>query len=194
MADYYEILQVSPNAEREVIDAAYRRLARKYHPDVYTGPDAAQRMRELNEAYEALGDPTKRAEYDRARHYTTGQRPRAESRASGRPPPQPRADFSSRRPPDSSLMWTQDETPVTATGQAAFSGRVRNSDDEWSIGNAKVEVTVYYAQGRQAFEFEISVLPRTIPPKGEGRYTATRALPASAERYEAELTWEWVPP
>jgi curved DNA-binding protein len=66
--DYYHTLQVSLDAEREVIDAAYRRLARKYHPDVYTEPDAAERMRELNEAYEVLGDPRKRAEYDRARH------------------------------------------------------------------------------------------------------------------------------
>ena len=63
MKDYFGILQVSPDAEQEVIEAAYRQLARKYHPDVYSGPDAAQRMRELNEAYEVLGDPRKRAEY-----------------------------------------------------------------------------------------------------------------------------------
>ncbi|MBI5054814.1 MAG: DnaJ domain-containing protein, partial [Chloroflexi bacterium] len=48
--DYYEILQVSPNAELEVIEAAYKRLARKYHPDYNESPDAVQRMQELNEA------------------------------------------------------------------------------------------------------------------------------------------------
>jgi hypothetical protein len=67
MPDYYRVLQVDPQAEEEVIEAAYRRLARKYHPDVYAGPDAAERMRELNLAYSVLRDPTKRQEYDEAR-------------------------------------------------------------------------------------------------------------------------------
>ena len=62
MKDYYDILQVSPNAEQEVIEAAYRRLARKYHPDVNRDPNAADRMRELNEAYEVLGGASRRAE------------------------------------------------------------------------------------------------------------------------------------
>jgi len=81
--DYYEILQVSPSAEQEVIEAAYRRLARKYHPDVNPDPAAAQRMRLLNEAFEVLADPQKRAEYDarrsfRARHQAaTSQGPTA---------------------------------------------------------------------------------------------------------------------
>jgi hypothetical protein len=67
MPDYYRVLQVDPQAEEEVIEAAYRRLARKYHPDVYAGPDASERMRELNLAYALLKDPAKRQEYDAAR-------------------------------------------------------------------------------------------------------------------------------
>lgn len=65
--DYYEILQVSPNAEPEVIKAAYRRLARKYHPDIDKSPEAAERMKEINAAYDILSDPAKRAAYDRLR-------------------------------------------------------------------------------------------------------------------------------
>ena len=65
--DYYKILQIDPGAEQEVIEAAYRRLARKYHPDVNKSPDAIQRMQQINVAYEVLRDPAKRAEYDRAR-------------------------------------------------------------------------------------------------------------------------------
>ena len=61
--DYYLILQVQPSADPEVIKAAYRRLARKYHPDVRN--DAAAQMQELNEAYEVLSSPDKRATYDR---------------------------------------------------------------------------------------------------------------------------------
>ncbi|MBM2827043.1 MAG: chaperone protein DnaJ [Dehalococcoidia bacterium] len=67
MADYYETLQVHPSAEPEVIQAAYRRLSLKYHPDVNSSPAAGARMRELNEAYTVLADPIKRALYDRAR-------------------------------------------------------------------------------------------------------------------------------
>ena len=65
--DLYEILQVHPSAEQEVIDVAFRRLARMYHPDVNKSPDANERMKALNLAYEILGDPAKRADYDRQR-------------------------------------------------------------------------------------------------------------------------------
>lgn len=64
--DYYAILQVHPEADKEVIDAAYRRLAAKYHPDVSASPDAAERMKQLNEAYEVLSDPARRMAYDRS--------------------------------------------------------------------------------------------------------------------------------
>jgi curved DNA-binding protein CbpA len=67
--DYYAILQVHPRAEPEVIEAAYRRLTRKYHPDVSGQADAGQRMRELNEAFEVLGDPARRDAYDRHRSF-----------------------------------------------------------------------------------------------------------------------------
>jgi curved DNA-binding protein CbpA len=62
----YEILQVDPRAEPEVLEAAFRRLARKYHPDVSRTADSAQRMKELNAAYQVLRDPARRADYDRA--------------------------------------------------------------------------------------------------------------------------------
>lgn len=65
--DYYVILQVHPKAEKEVIDAAYRRLASKYHPDVSRVSDASERMKQINTAYEVLSDPVKRAAYDAAR-------------------------------------------------------------------------------------------------------------------------------
>ncbi len=65
--EYYAILQVDPQAEPEVIEAAYRRLSRKHHPDVSDEPDAARRMRDLNEAYEVLSDPARRRAYDRRR-------------------------------------------------------------------------------------------------------------------------------
>src|SRR5579859_4391175 len=71
--DYYKILQVDPLAEEEVIEAAYRRLARKYHPDVYAGPDASERMRELNLAYGVVGNVAKRRAYDAIRQRETAR-------------------------------------------------------------------------------------------------------------------------
>ena len=66
--DLYEILQVSSSAEQDVIEAAYRRLARRYHPDVNKSPGAHETMVRLNRAYETLSDPNSRADYDQSRH------------------------------------------------------------------------------------------------------------------------------
>jgi curved DNA-binding protein CbpA len=65
--DPYKTLQVDPEAEDEVIAAAYRRLARKYHPDVAGGAEAVARMAAINAAWEVVGDPIRRAAFDRQR-------------------------------------------------------------------------------------------------------------------------------
>jgi curved DNA-binding protein len=62
--DYYKILGVPRSASQDDIRKAYRRLARKYHPDVSKEPNAEQRFKEINEANEALKDPQRRATYD----------------------------------------------------------------------------------------------------------------------------------
>lgn len=63
--DYYQTLGVSKDASKEDIQKAYRKLARKYHPDVNRSPQAEARFKEINEAHEVLKDPEKRAKYDR---------------------------------------------------------------------------------------------------------------------------------
>ncbi len=63
--DYYEVLGVSKDASQEEIKKAYRSLAKKYHPDVSTDPNATEKFAEIQGAYDCLSDPDKRANYDR---------------------------------------------------------------------------------------------------------------------------------
>ena len=84
LPDLYRILQVDPSAEADVIYAVYRRLARKYHPDVNPSADANRQMQEINMAYEVLGNPERRLEYDR-RNRLSGTRYHDASRRRARP-------------------------------------------------------------------------------------------------------------
>ena len=87
--DYYKILQVDPDAEPEVIEGAFVRLSKKYHPDVNQTADALRRMQEISNAHDILKDPERRKAYDRergkaraeTRDETTEARARAEAKA-----------------------------------------------------------------------------------------------------------------
>ncbi len=79
--DYYKILGVNEDADLKTIKTAYRKLARKHHPDVSEHDDAGKKFKEVAEAYEVLGDETKRSEYDQLRQYGGQQGPQFE------PPP-----------------------------------------------------------------------------------------------------------
>jgi len=71
MKDYYGLLGIKKSASAEDIKKAYRKLAREFHPDVSDKPDAEEKLKEINEAYEVLKDPNKRQEYDNPNPFTS---------------------------------------------------------------------------------------------------------------------------
>lgn len=99
--DYYAVLGVGKQADAQAIKQAYRRLARKHHPDLNPGDhEAAERFKEIGEAYEVLSDPDRRRRYDRLgpnwSQHAGDFRSRAAGTAGGaRPDPAAFADFSS---------------------------------------------------------------------------------------------------
>ena len=96
--DYYEILGIKRDASQDEVQRAYRKLARKYHPDVNKASNAEEKFKEINEAHEVLKDPEKRKLYDQlGPNWRSGQ--------DFRPPPgwETQYDFGKgRRPPDRS--------------------------------------------------------------------------------------------
>ena len=67
--DYYEVLGISKDASQKEVKKAFRKLARKYHPDSSSNKDSSEsKFREINEANEVLSDPSKRAHYDQFGH------------------------------------------------------------------------------------------------------------------------------
>jgi curved DNA-binding protein CbpA len=130
-ADAYKVLQVDPEAEDEVIQAAYRRLAQKYHPDV-VGPESAAsgRMTAINKAYETLRDPARRRAYDQER--------RATARASGAmtaAPPQSTGEGAAGRPAGSASAARPSSPHRTSSG-SRHTGSRETSPGDWTSGRS----------------------------------------------------------
>jgi curved DNA-binding protein CbpA len=106
--NHYAVLGLQSGASADAIKRRFRELARKYHPDVSTEPDAAMRFRAINEAYQVLGDHLRRADYDAFvnRTTTSPSQPsssRTEARATGKPhQSQPRPEANRKQEPTSS--------------------------------------------------------------------------------------------
>ena len=122
--DPYKTLQVDPEAEDEVIQAAYRRLARKYHPDV-AGEEGSSRMAAINAAWDLIGDPEARRRYDGDRaileHAAETER-RAAASAPKTPPEGPAKRDRSGDPAPSPPRPPEDVSRDWTTGRSSVGG------------------------------------------------------------------------
>jgi curved DNA-binding protein CbpA len=146
--DPYKVLQVDPEADPEVVQAAYRRLAQKFHPDRASGPEAAVRMTEINRAWEVIRDPARRAAHDAERRAhadvasvlrgsapgsprsTAGPAPRSAPSGPGSPAGRDGARGGSS---------TARSAPGAAPGAAGSGGGSRPADEvsgDWSSGRS----------------------------------------------------------
>ena len=128
--DYYKILQVDSSAEPEIIEAAFRRLARKYHPDVDRSPKATEKMKEINTAHDVLSDLAKRRDYHqewlRRQHKPPYEAPKPPPPPRPTPPPPPSpanialSDFSIS--PQQAELGSSVTVSVTATNRGGTAG------------------------------------------------------------------------
>lgn len=136
--DYYAVMGVPRDATADQVKQAYRKLARKYHPDVSKEADAEVRFKELGEAYEVLRDPQKRAAYDQL---GSGPRPGEEFR----PPPDfgTGYEFRDQAPRDGGGFEFQGDPSEffeTLFGRAGFSGAGRPRRDRGQDHHARVMI------------------------------------------------------
>jgi curved DNA-binding protein len=131
--DYYEVLGVTRAADAEIVKRAYRKLARKYHPDVSKEKNAENKFKEVQEAYEVLRDPEKRAAYDQlGRDYRPGQQ--------FRPPP----DWSQRFGQSGSQRFS-DMNGFSDFFSSLFGGAAGAAQPEADAGQLDVTVEEAFA-------------------------------------------------
>ncbi len=122
--DYYATLGLDPGASADEVKKAYRKLARKYHPDVSKEAGAEARFKEVAEAYEVLKDPEKRAAYDALRQDLARRRAAGQGAS---PPPDWDAGFEFRGAAPGDGAWDDHSDFFHALFGAARRGRVRRA-------------------------------------------------------------------
>jgi molecular chaperone DnaJ len=167
--DYYEILGVDKNASEQDLKSAFRRLAKEHHPDRNPGNKSAeQKFKEINEAYEALKDPQKRAAYDRFGHaaFEGGMGGRGPGGAGGFGP-----DFASSMSDIFDDLFGEFMGGRRGSGQRARSGRERGADVRY---NMEISLQEAYAGKNAQVRVPTSVACETC--SGTGAKVGTKPV------------------
>lgn len=163
--DYYKIMGVAKNATEKDIKAAYRKLARKYHPDISKESNAEEKFKEMGEAYEVLKDPAKRSEYDQyQKHKEYNQHYSQSYGPSGRQHQQQSAQFDSdffeslfghSRYQQQPMPGQDYQGKINITLEEAFAGTVKqlqvpiDNGQEVTMQTLKVKVPAGIKSGQQ---------------------------------------------
>jgi curved DNA-binding protein len=161
--DYYQTLGVARGASEEEIKKAYRKLARKYHPDVSKEKDAEEKFKEVQEAYDVLRDAEKRAAYDQMGYYQPGQ--------DFRPPPGWEQQFGGGQFGGFEDLSGIDLGDLFAGLRGGFGGR--GSGREFRMPGQDYEVTLHVSLDDllRGIEVEVPLSANEMTPAGPRRAT-----------------------
>ncbi len=160
--DYYQIMGLARNATEKDIKMAYRKLARKYHPDVSKAPDAEAKFKELGEAYEVLKDPAKRAAYDQMGQYARENQQGQHSYRQPHHQQTSKADFASARDYFESLF---------SGGFGAGSGAGRFQDAAMPGEDYHGKITISLEEAYQGTTRQIQIPVQQLNKHGQPEVT-----------------------
>ena len=185
--NFYKILQVDPSAEPEVITAAYHRLARKYHPDTNTSPDAKLKMQAINEAYDTLSNPAKRTDYDRNMRSDGSRSAQTNTGAAGSYAlnARYRYEYFLKIREKEEMARQQGRDPNLRSGQGNHGGYNAHGHSNNSTTTSST------AQGTRTWNSSSSAgaysAPQQPPPRSEGSWRRPPDVDASMRRWEDAL-------
>ncbi|MCC7371164.1 MAG: J domain-containing protein [Chloroflexi bacterium] len=180
----YDVLQVSPWCEPEVIQAAFRALARTRHPDLNHDPDAEDQMRRLNVAYQTLSDPVRRARYDEELALESArQAPARPAPAAGASVTSSSSSYDDYAEPPRPRQQTPRAAAHAATQSAAYQTMMFDQRGEGMLSRSALYLVVVLVTVIMALVVYIMLdflaTERPLAPRGP-RSQLERSLPASA--------------
>lgn len=158
--DYYATLGVVRTASGDEIKRAYRKLARKYHPDVSKEPGAEEKFKEVSEAYETLHDPEKRAAYDQLGRHAPGQE--------FRPPPDWEQAFGGMRFDGGDGTFQDIDLADLFAGFAGRHGRARSRDEPARGRDYEAAVRITLERAFHGTEVELDLTVPEYDSRGVG--------------------------